>query len=114
MTPEVFVSSSLAEAAKIALAIGAGAGVKIFYDWFMADRIYMTIDACSKNQRTCEEMVSIRKDFTEYKAIMSQRMAQLDIQMAEGHANFKEISSSLSCIKTNIAVISAWIEREHK
>ena len=114
MTPEVFVSSSLSEAIKAGLAVGAGVGVKIVYDWLTANRKFMTVEDCIKAQRTCPEMVNIRKDFTEHKAIVKGQIAQLDKQMVEGHSNFKEIADNISLIKTNLAVISAWVEREHR
>ena len=99
---------------KIGAAICSGVGVAILYDWLTANRTYVTVSECVKNQTSCPEMVEIKKDFISYKAITNQRMLQLDAQMAEGHANFKEISENISSIKTNLAVLASWVEREHK
>jgi len=93
-------------------AVIGGVVLKMFMDYIAARREAMTSKDCEEHRQLCS-MPGLRQEFMEHKAVSHQRMDHFDTRLSEICQNYKGMANDINDIKTNIAVISAWV-REKK
>ncbi len=111
---ETITNPATFEIVKVFIGIGTGLSIKIMYDWFSDNRKYVTKDECKKNMDGCPSMANFKQDFMGHKGTMNQKLKQVEGQILEQHITYKKTAEDISTIKSNLAVVSAWVEREQR